>query len=184
MARRLAAAALRRLVAGVSVPAACEPNLTCTRPISEQLWRKCAAAGYGASSGGVLHAKLLAGAQPAPATRSFASDADNASAGLDFDDFVSYPAPRAYVGQPAPDWEAPGVLCLRTSRWHRCGVRLCCSPGGPTVGGRRSSVSSYHNNKGIKCQCRLQRPMLRQQPHHTLHSAAPAHTIPPQPRHL
>lgn len=40
--------------------------------------------------------------------RGFASENDSATGYADEFDFVSYPPPRAFVGQMAPDFEAPG----------------------------------------------------------------------------
>jgi hypothetical protein len=42
-------------------------------------------------------------------TRGFASEVESA-AGYEEWDHISYPPPRAFVGQMAPDFEAPGAL--------------------------------------------------------------------------
>jgi hypothetical protein len=56
-------------------------------------------------------------------SRGFASEADAASGyGEDYD-YISYPPARAFVGQMAPDFEAPGafVACVEL----RTGCRPC-----------------------------------------------------------
>lgn len=41
-------------------------------------------------------------------SRGYASDSDSAMGYADYDDYISYPPSRAFVGQMAPDFEAPG----------------------------------------------------------------------------
>jgi hypothetical protein len=59
--------------------------------------------------------------------RGFASESESALNYAEDFDYISYPPPRAFVGQMAPDFEAPGVICSDPSQtslasWAATGV--------------------------------------------------------------
>lgn len=100
MARRLASALYRHVLAGSS------PSLASVE--------RClpAAATYAASVLGHQQWWGVQGVLP-PTTnssRGFASESESALNYAEDFDYISYPPPRAFVGQMAPDFEAPGVI--------------------------------------------------------------------------
>lgn len=48
-------------------------------------------------------------------SRGFASESESALDYAEDYDYISYPPPRAFVGQMAPDFEAPGVISIGVS---------------------------------------------------------------------
>jgi hypothetical protein len=56
-------------------------------------------------------------------TRGFASEGESA-AGYEEWDQISYPPPRAFVGQMAPDFEAPGTFKSSSAAKRACCPRL------------------------------------------------------------
>jgi hypothetical protein len=61
--------------------------------------------------------------QQSSPTRGFASEGESA-AGYEEWDQISYPPPRAFVGQMAPDFEAPGTFKSSSAAKRACCPRL------------------------------------------------------------
>lgn len=59
-------------------------------------------------------------------SRGFASESESAMNYAEDFDYISYPPPRAFVGQMAPDFEAPGVICSDPSQ--QLGYASCSKP--------------------------------------------------------